>query len=89
MGLVKRYSNKYTLVRGYAHFLLTGVITAFCMPYIPFIGLVFPVLLEIVQFLFDDEWDWEDGLWDAAEGLAGGVTIGLIFYGQDLCLGYA
>jgi hypothetical protein len=59
------------------------------MPYIPFVGLVFPVLLEIAQFAFDDEWDWVDGLYDLGEGLAGGVVIGLIFYGQDLCLGYA
>lgn len=41
-------------------------------------------MTELYQWMTDDEYDGMDGLCDLAEGLAGGVVIGLIFFAAGL-----
>ena len=79
-----RYKDRYTQVRAYSHFLLTGVITAFWMPFVPWVGLAFPVVLECVQGAYTRPWDWKDSLFDLCEGLAGGLVVGGVFWARDL-----
>jgi len=83
-AIKKRYANKWHANRAHAHFLLTGVITAFWMPFIPWVGLAFPFVLEAVQAAYTRPWDWFDSLFDLCEGLTGGLVVGGIFWVRDL-----
>ena len=62
--MIERYRPAYVRLRAYAHAMLTGLIVAFCVGFSAwgFVALLFPILLEVTQWVKDGTWDAKDGL---------------------------
>jgi len=84
----QRYSNKWNLQRAQLHFMLYGLMVAFCVGWSVWgwFALVLPIIVEMVQILTDSEYSIIDGLYDLAEGLLGGLLIGGLFFLQGVFL---
>lgn len=83
MGLLDRYKTYEQRVHASAHFMLTGLATAFFVRFSVLgfaVALVLPFIIEYSQSRSDPKYDIMDGIFDLCEHVAGGLIIGAAFW---------